>query len=177
MVSHPRRLVSSAVPLWEPQIWQRLLHFRRSSLTVEVRGKLHCVACFIILNVPSHLKKTGSWSNTVSLKLCYRCAECQQVFTDTSMWKDHLQQHLQTADLAPFHCPHCNKQFSSKYGLANHVNLHLPETERPHKCHYCNKGFGAKHAMTKHERTHLPDEERLSYVCDICGKRYVILQE
>lgn len=144
---------------------------------MEVRGKLHCVACFIILNVPSHLKKTGSWSNAVSMKLCYRCAECQQVFTDTSMWKDHLQQHLQTADLDPFHCPRCNKQFSSKYGLANHVNLHLPESERPHKCQYCNKGFGAKHAMTKHERTHLPDEERLSYVCDICGKRYVILQE
>jgi uncharacterized Zn-finger protein len=112
-----------------------------------------------------------------NMKFCYRCAECRQVFTDKSMWKDHLKQHLQTADLDPFHCPRCKKQFSSKYGLANHVNLHLPQSERPHKCRYCNKGFGAKHAMIKHERTHLPDEERLSYVCDVCGKRYIILQE
>ncbi|PNF38277.1 hypothetical protein B7P43_G11606 [Cryptotermes secundus] len=105
-------------------------------------------------------------------KHTYRCLECQEVFTNQSAWKDHLKQHSPKTDVDPFLCPHCNKQFSSKYGLANHMNLHLPESERPYKCQYCNKGFGAKHAMTKHERTHLPDEERLSYVCDVCGKRF-----
>jgi KRAB domain-containing zinc finger protein len=104
---------------------------------------------------------------------CSRCHECQEIFTNQSAWKDHLKQHSPKTDVDPFLCPHCNKQFSSKYGLANHMNLHLPEGERPYKCQYCNKGFGAKHAMTKHERTHLPDEERLSYICDVCGKRYI----
>ncbi|PSN50914.1 hypothetical protein C0J52_05366 [Blattella germanica] len=85
---------------------------------------------------------------------------------------NHLKEHLPKPEIGPFHCPHCDRKFSSKYGLANHMNLHLPEDERPYKCQHCNKGFGAKHAMTKHERTHLPDEERLSYVCDICGKRF-----
>ncbi|XP_021932945.1 zinc finger protein 768-like isoform X2 [Zootermopsis nevadensis] len=105
-------------------------------------------------------------------KHTYKCPECQEEFTNKSLWKNHQKQHFPKSDLDPFCCPHCSKQFSSKYGLANHMNLHLPEGERPYRCQYCNKGFGAKHAMTKHERTHLPDEERLSYVCDICGKRF-----
>ncbi|XP_069683310.1 zinc finger protein 260-like [Periplaneta americana] len=95
----------------------------------------------------------------------YRCAECCKAFDSKSVWRQHMRQHV-------FRCLRCDKQFSSKHGLANHRNLHLPEGERPYKCQHCNKGFGAKHAMTKHERTHLPDEERLSYVCDVCGKRF-----
>ncbi|KAJ9589614.1 hypothetical protein L9F63_017199 [Diploptera punctata] len=108
----------------------------------------------------------------LSHKDTYRCADCKKNFIDKTLWKIHLKEHLSKPDVGPFSCPQCDKKFSSKYGLANHMNLHLPEDERPYKCRHCNKGFGAKHAMTKHERTHLPDEQRLSYVCDICGKRF-----
>ena len=110
--------------------------------------------------------------NKVYVYFDSRCHECQKIFTGKTAWKNHLKEHLPKSEVGPFQCPHCGKKFSSKYGLANHMNLHLPEDKRPYKCQHCNKGFGAKHAMTKHERTHLPDEERLSYVCDICGKRY-----
>ncbi|XP_067015148.2 zinc finger protein 260 [Anabrus simplex] len=99
----------------------------------------------------------------------YSCKECLKVLPNKSAWLVHTKQHGLAGQ---FQCPLCSKRFSSKYGLSNHQNLHLPEDERPYKCRHCKKGFGAKHAMTKHERTHLPDEERLSYVCDICGKRF-----
>ena len=63
-----------------------------------------------------------------------------------------------------FKCDHCNKTFSVKGKLNNHLErVHGPPD---HKCAQCNKGFTTSHRLTKHiigvhERPHL---------CNKCNK-------
>ncbi|KAF7181996.1 hypothetical protein CNMCM7691_001384 [Aspergillus felis] len=53
---------------------------------------------------------------------------------------------------APFQCPMCDRKFSRKHNLTNHLRTHTGE--RPFECHECGKRFKHKDHLDRHQRGH-----------------------
>ena len=80
------------------------------------------------------------------------CVHCGQLVS-LSYMKRHIQaQH--TADNEKDHrCDVCNKGFSSKIVLKDHMNIHTGE--KPYKCKFCSSCFASRGNHAMHERGHL----------------------
>ncbi|MBN3271875.1 ZN407 protein, partial [Polyodon spathula] len=65
-----------------------------------------------------------------------------------------------------FECKLCDRSFSEKWALNNHMKLHIGE--KPFKCAWptCHYSFLTLSAMKDHYRTHTGEK---SFLCDLCG--------
>uniref|UniRef100_A0A3B3TUQ5 Zinc finger protein 407 n=1 Tax=Poecilia latipinna TaxID=48699 RepID=A0A3B3TUQ5_9TELE len=95
----------------------------------------------------------------------YKCDIC---------WAFVMKKHLNTHLLGKhgvgqrkekFECELCDRSFSEKWALNNHMKLH--NGEKPYKCIWpsCHYAFLNLSAMKDHYRTHTEK----SYLCDLCG--------
>ncbi|AWO97001.1 putative zinc finger protein 407 [Scophthalmus maximus] len=98
----------------------------------------------------------------------YKCDICGWAF----VMKKHLSTHLlgkhgvgQRKE-RKFECKLCDRSFSEKWALNNHMKLH--SGEKPFKCAWpsCHYSFLNLSAMKDHYRTHTGEK---SYLCDLCG--------
>ncbi|XP_065095547.1 gastrula zinc finger protein XlCGF57.1 isoform X1 [Ochlerotatus camptorhynchus] len=64
-------------------------------------------------------------------------------------------------------CPICNKTFSRKTSLLNHIRNHT--AEKKYICEYCQKGFSQQANLRNHVRIHTNERP---YVCIDCGKAF-----
>ncbi|XP_052565291.1 zinc finger protein 84 isoform X5 [Culex pipiens pallens] len=64
-------------------------------------------------------------------------------------------------------CPICNKTFSRKTSLLNHIRNHT--AEKKYVCEYCQKGFSQQANLRNHVRIHTNERP---YVCVDCGKAF-----
>ena len=92
----------------------------------------------------------------------YKCDVCNKGFYRT----DHLKLHQET------HQPvvkfdQCDKTFTMKQSLENHMKLHLDI--RPFKCKECGKSYTRKKYLTAHVKTHSGGN---SNKCVFCNKSY-----
>lgn len=115
----------------------------------------------------------GEFNNSRQLRLhkkthsmCVKIWSCKECNKNYSS-KNLLDEHMNmhTGD-RPYKCPHCTKDFASKYTLTAHMKTHY-ERKRPYECKECNKSFFSNQNLTQHERTHSGIKE---YVCEICNK-------
>uniref|UniRef100_A0A8C7T7W7 Zinc finger protein 407 n=1 Tax=Oncorhynchus mykiss TaxID=8022 RepID=A0A8C7T7W7_ONCMY len=98
----------------------------------------------------------------------YKCHICGWAF----VMKKHLSTHLlgkhglgQPKE-RKFECDLCDRSFSEKWALNNHMKLHTGD--KPHKCAWpaCHYAFLTLSAMKDHYRTHTGEK---SFLCDLCG--------
>ncbi|XP_026555245.1 zinc finger protein 407 [Pseudonaja textilis] len=98
----------------------------------------------------------------------YKCHVCGVAF----VMKKHLNTHLLgkhgvgTPKERKFTCPLCNRSFTEKWAMNNHMKLHTGE--KPYKCTWptCHYSFLTASAMKDHYRTHTGEK---SFLCDLCG--------
>ncbi|XP_073727870.1 zinc finger protein 407 [Misgurnus anguillicaudatus] len=98
----------------------------------------------------------------------YKCHICGWAF----VMKKHLNTHLlgkhglgQPKE-RKFECDLCERSFSEKWALNNHMKLHTGN--KPFKCGWpsCHYAFLTLSAMKDHHRTHTGEK---SFLCDLCG--------
>ncbi|KAM8926982.1 zinc finger protein 574-like [Pelodytes ibericus] len=77
--------------------------------------------------------------------------------------------NLNPTDPAPsFHCPQCDKAFSSRLKMVRHKRV-VHAMERKHKCCVCGKNFKKQVHVRNHMRTHTGERP---YQCTECGKAF-----
>lgn len=69
----------------------------------------------------------------------------------------------------PLDCPLCNRQFSTKSSLSQHIKQ-IHSGPMNHRCNKCGKQYGNEKQLIKHQLNH--DKSTMSYVCLKCPKRY-----
>lgn len=124
----------------------------------------------------------------------FECDACNVVFNDPRLYRAHKKTHkagmkiwtckecnknyssknllfehmnMHTGE-RPYKCPHCTKDFASKYTLTAHMKIHY-DRKRPYECKECGKSFFSNQNLTQHERTHTGIKE---YECDVCHKKF-----
>ncbi|KAI8433818.1 hypothetical protein MSG28_015782 [Choristoneura fumiferana] len=106
----------------------------------------------------------------------YICRTCGTALRRRDHYIAHVAQHAKEnagQDKSKLHeCNICNKKYSSKTLLVEHMNLH--NGQRPYTCHICHKSFASKYTHQSHLKTHL-DRPR-PFKCEECGKCFFTLQ-
>lgn len=100
----------------------------------------------------------------------FKCEICERIFKNLRLFRIHKRMHYTT--LKSWTCKDCNKKYSSKNLLDEHMNMHTGE--RPYKCSHCTKDFASKYTLTAHMKIHT-DRNR-PYECKTCSKTFYSLQ-
>jgi DNA-directed RNA polymerase subunit RPC12/RpoP len=135
--------------------------------------------CFYILcsdlnnnlfNYPEHSNKPAD------IKCDY--PDCEKMFTTRIYKARHIRSthtHRQkTPTEAAFICHECGKAFVAFSRLREHLYIHMPNVEKPHKCGQCGKSFIKKHKLKNHTMRH---EGIKNFVCPHCGMRKTTKEE
>lgn len=93
-----------------------------------------------------------------------KCVECNEIFETRRCLMKHMRAHKESIR---FNCNICDKNFTSKDGVKEHMSLHFPVLV---SCNVCQKTFTRKSYLRKHLNTHCYDPVLLS--CNICQKTF-----
>ena len=89
--------------------------------------------------------------------------------TDTSNLQSDLYEHMKThSDKGQFACDTCRRQFSSKFDLMAHCEIHSRNVER-FSCDQCEETFTLMSDFIKHLTIHC---DEFVFACETCGERF-----
>lgn len=96
----------------------------------------------------------------------YRCLPCgKQYKCKLSLDKHKESYHDGIKRVFPCHL--CDKSFTRKAKLNDHVNFHLGQSR--HLCEYCGKPFLSRKTLRTHILIH---EDKKPYLCQVCGRAF-----
>ncbi|XP_051826606.1 gastrula zinc finger protein XlCGF8.2DB-like [Antechinus flavipes] len=87
--------------------------------------------------------------------------------TSSSSKEQENLQKQNSSWLLPFRCSECNKGFTHKSQLANHIRIH--REKKPFFCTECNKNYGRKDRLLRHQRLHTGERP---FQCPECDKSF-----
>lgn len=81
---------------------------------------------------------------------CCMFPECTKSYTT----KYNLRRHVECGHLKvrPFHCRRCEKRFSSRQNLREHLQTH--GSNKPYVCRSCSSTFRTSSQLALHKRIH-----------------------
>ena len=97
----------------------------------------------------------------------YQCMECKKFFKTQRSLNVHGQVHQENKEA--FACQVCDKHYSTKYVLDNHVKSEHMGMKKSFMCPICGKSFTQKTSYRQHANVHAGIRP---YVCDVCGKSF-----
>lgn len=97
--------------------------------------------------------------------LLFTCDMCGQKFARMKQLHQHKYRHH---NKQKWKCYVCEKEYSSKLTLNQHLITHSPSLIR-YWCDTCHKGFYDKSKYNSHVRSHAKKAE---HICNICGKKF-----
>lgn len=95
----------------------------------------------------------------------YTCEVCKKDLLSRYSYRKHVEKHY-TGNKKDFKCNQCEKKFSSKASLKNH--LCLGDVETAVNCTECDKEFSTKALLAAHAKTHEDIKPTTSMSCDKC---------
>ncbi|XP_039494671.1 zinc finger protein 182 [Drosophila santomea] len=110
----------------------------------------------------------------------FRCNHCNESFSNASSRHRHernvhgagnrirSQKKSREEGASRHYCTKCPKSYTSKNGLALHMNSH--NGTRPFQCKNCHRSFADPSAMKRHQALH----EKFPFRCDICLKGFLL---
>ena len=78
----------------------------------------------------------------------YNCDICSQRFSTKQRLLYHVQHSVCIKD--SHICPHCNKNFKTKYKLDRHNNIAKKCKQTEFICEYCGKSFSRNSSLVRH---------------------------
>lgn len=95
----------------------------------------------------------------------YECTECSYKTRTQSYLVSHIEnKHTNNGE---HQCPKCDKKFSRKNQLKQHVRMH--SEARPFICELCGRGYKHAHDLRNHKYVHTGE---LPYECQFCKKKF-----
>ncbi|XP_028037528.1 zinc finger protein 91-like [Bombyx mandarina] len=126
-----------------------------------------------------------SFDHHTQMHMVRTCRSCGCQFTNRGCYREHRSQcepeakpdvhglprtkRYNVRDPASFTCDYCNKTYSSRPQLKNHI-LWIHMDIRPHQCQWCGKRFYTPARLAEHSVVHTRVR---NFECDICGAKLV----
>ncbi|KAL1501100.1 hypothetical protein ABEB36_006488 [Hypothenemus hampei] len=166
--------------------------------SAHTTGNFKCEECEKLFIFPNALKRHKSIDHPTGGR--FTCYECKKEFSTKEFLIDHTKMHslkavkcedcgrefsrkyhldrhiVQTGCMGVmkqvYECRVCQKSFTRKDNLAEHLKVHagiLHKKKRQYTCEFCMKEFSGLALLQIHVRTHTGERP---YPCDICEKKF-----
>ena len=106
-----------------------------------------------------NLKVLNLHIKNVHLRMCVKiCPICDKEINGVNVYKCHMNRHN---GIRPCSCETCSKSYLTNRDLKKHQNVHT----LPFKCHLCEKSFSAKDILADHMRKHAGEKLDCRHLC------------
>jgi len=96
--------------------------------------------------------------NVHIMKKLYICYICEKACSSETVYKCHMNRHN---GIRPYTCETCGNGYHTNRDLKNHRSVHT----LPYKCNLCEKSFSAKDILNDHIRKHGGEKLECRHLC------------
>ncbi|KAL4227112.1 Broad-Complex [Mactra antiquata] len=137
--------------------FEKHMNIHLGTFSCEICGKCFSKQTSLDTHMDNH---NGKKQNTA------KCNVCDKTFYDNSSLNKHVKAvHM---DYKPYPCPQCDRKFSEKKTLTEHLRVH--SGERPFACEFCGKTYKRAGELNFHIRKHSGE---IKFNCPECGKGFM----
>lgn len=95
---------------------------------------------------------------------------CETIFKRKDYLSKHIRYIHKNSEKGKWICKTCNKEYSQRGALGNHMKTHLGNT---FECSICEQTFGYKESLVRHMKIHTGTNPE----CPVCHKKFTNLKE